>query len=222
VGYLIHPYAYAPASGSACWPVPPWSQSWGHADRRAGLRPRPFVVHECGDDQHDRAGGAGQWSSYCAQPGGPQRAGPLPEKSAKVLGTAAQGVVLTVLGHTAASGGWFEVKGATVTGWISGAATLSAPGEFRAYSSAGFQRPVPRDLDRGGVSSGGAVFRAPTGPDNIVVTAAAAVAKLPQGRSGYGQEGSQQIVVCGVTSDLVIYQAAGTASTRSQEPRRPT
>src|ERR1700678_2324294 len=45
------------------------------------------------------------------------RAGP--SKATKVLGTAAEGVVLDVLGHTSQGGGWFKVKGATVTGWIS-------------------------------------------------------------------------------------------------------
>ena len=41
-------------------------------------------------------------------------------KSAPVLGTAERGSVLTVLGHTAANGGWYEVKGASHTGWVSG------------------------------------------------------------------------------------------------------
>src|ERR1700689_5135239 len=54
------------------------------------------------------------------------RAGP--STAAKILGTAAEGVVLDVLGHTSQGGGWFKVKGATVTGWITASATLSAPG----------------------------------------------------------------------------------------------
>ncbi|HEX4865417.1 MAG TPA: SH3 domain-containing protein, partial [Acidimicrobiales bacterium] len=66
-----------------------------------------------------------------------------PSASAGVLGSAAQGVALTVLGYTNSGGGWFKVKGATVTGWISEQPTLSAPGEFRFYSSSQFAALYP-------------------------------------------------------------------------------
>src|SRR5438552_1531766 len=53
--------------------------------------------------------------------------------SAQILGTAAQGTVLTVSDFKAADSGWYKVQGATVTGWISADASLSAPGHFTAY-----------------------------------------------------------------------------------------
>jgi hypothetical protein len=142
------------------------------------------------------------------------RAQPL--KSAKILGTAAEGTVLTVLSHTDGSGGWFEVRGATVTGWIDGDPTLSASGVFSMYSSAQFSALYPATWTSSASASAGVVFRDGAGPDDIVVTSAATVAKLPQGRTGYGQIASKQIVVCGVTSDLVTYQSAGPTGTTVQ------
>src|ERR1700681_3458376 len=47
-----------------------------------------------------------------------------PSTTSGVLVTAAQGAVLTTL---AQGSGWLEVKGPTVTGWISDDPTLSAP-----------------------------------------------------------------------------------------------
>jgi hypothetical protein len=136
-----------------------------------------------------------------------------PAKTAKVLGTAAQGVVLTVLGHTGGPTGWFQVKGATVTGWISDDPTLSAPGEFRSYFSGAFNALYPATWAASDVSAASAVFRSNTGPDNIVSAAATGVTKLPQGRPDYGESSSQTVVVCGVTSNLIVYQYQGAATT---------
>jgi hypothetical protein len=138
------------------------------------------------------------------------RAGPT--KAAKVLGTAAQGAVLTVLGHTGGSPGWFHVKGAAVTGWISGDPTLSAPGEFRSYTSGQFSVLYPATWMAAQPSADVVVFRSSTGPDSIVSGAAATAPKLPEGRAGYGRSSTATIVVCGVTSDLVVYQYSGTTS----------
>jgi uncharacterized protein YgiM (DUF1202 family) len=136
-----------------------------------------------------------------------------PSKSAKVLGTAAQGVVLTALGYTDAAGGWYQVKGATVTGWISGDPTLSAAGEFSPYNSAQFNALYPAAWSSSGSPPAPVVFRSSTGTDDIQVKAAATVAQLPAGRTGYGQVGANQVVVCGVTSVLVTYQNAGPTPT---------
>jgi Bacterial SH3 domain len=136
-----------------------------------------------------------------------------PSMSAKVLGTAAQGAVLTTLGHVDANGGWYQVRGATVTGWISADPTLSAPGEFRTYTSGLFSALYPATWTSAESPPASVVFRSDTGPENIVVTGGPSEAKLPQGRDGYGQSGSRQIVVCGVTSDLVTYQQAESSGT---------
>ena len=130
-----------------------------------------------------------------------------------MLGTAAQGVVLTVLGHTDVAGGWYQVKGATVTGWISGEPTLSAAGEFSPYNSAQFSALYPATWSSSDSPPAIALFRSNTGPDDISVRAAPTVPQLPTGRTGYGEIGSSQIVVCGVTSVLVTYRRAGPTPT---------
>ncbi len=136
-----------------------------------------------------------------------------PSTSSKVLGTAAQGTVLTSLGHVDTDGGWYQVRGATVTGWISADPTLSAAGEFRTYTSGLFSALYPSTWATTESPPATVVFRSDAGQENIVVTGGPSVAKLPRGRDGYGQSGSMQIVVCGVTSDLVTYQQAGSSAT---------
>jgi len=135
-----------------------------------------------------------------------------PDKTAKVLGTAAQGVVLTVLGHTDLAGGWYQVKGATVTGWISGDPSLSATGEFSPYNSAQFSALYPATWSSSQSPPAIAVFRANPGPDEISVRSAPTVPQLPAGQTGYGLLEANQIVVCGVTSVLETYQRAQPAS----------
>jgi Bacterial SH3 domain len=129
-----------------------------------------------------------------------------PAKTAKVLGTAAEGVALTVLGYRAADGGWYEVRGATVTGWISASNTLSAPGTFQPYSSSalGFASLYPTGWTVK-ASPSAAVFRAPIGGDTITVTAGPTTAQLGRGQAGYALSRSEQVVVCGVTGDLDTY-----------------
>jgi hypothetical protein len=122
-----------------------------------------------------------------------------PAKSAKVLGTAAQGTVLTVLANNGQ--GWLEVKGATTTGWISATPALSAPGKFGALYPLGWTAAEAPPTN--------VVFRAPSGPDTVVVTNGASVAALGRGRAGYHQSQSEQIVVCGVTTHLDTYMATG-------------
>jgi hypothetical protein len=138
-----------------------------------------------------------------------------PAKTAAVLGTAAQGAVLTVLAHTAATGGWFQVKGATVTGWISDSATLSAQGTFGNYlaSTGDFGALYPATWTTVAAPPASVVFRAPSGGDTIVVTSAAKVALLGAGRAGYRATGSEEVVVCGVTSYLTRYVMVATPAT---------
>ena len=159
-----------------------------------------------------------------------------PSSSAPVLGSAAQGTVLTVLDYTAGGGGWFKVKGATVTGWISAQASLSAPGEFHAYSSSAFSALYPADWSESAlgpppapglspptssadttnppgtsgtgtpVTPSGVAFRPGLGTGDIVVASAGSVAQLPHGRTGYSRTSVTQVVVCGVTAGLVVFQ----------------
>jgi Bacterial SH3 domain len=131
-----------------------------------------------------------------------------PSKSARVLGTAAQGVVLSVLGYTAVDGGWYKVKGATVTGWISGSPTLSAQGEFRSFNGAAFNALYPATWSASQTSTVTTVFRSGSDADIIAANVVPNPTRLPTGRSGFGQIGTSDIVVCGVTSRLLIFQRA--------------
>ena len=138
-----------------------------------------------------------------------------PSKTASVLGTAAQGSTLTVLAHS--DQGWYQVKGATVTGWISDSAKLSAPGKFKAYSSSPlmFTALYPETWTVAEVPPASVAFHPPSGNDSIVASLAATAALLGRGRAGYRQTAAEQMVVCGVTGDLVIFTQAGTAGAAS-------
>ena len=56
-----------------------------------------------------------------------------PALTGPILGTAAQGAQLSVVGHTDQNGGWYQVQGQTVSGWISADPSLSATGQFQQY-----------------------------------------------------------------------------------------
>lgn len=167
---------------------------------------------------------------------GPQSSGPrtvlspiginvrkAPGKSAPVVGTAAQGVTLTVLGYTANDGGWLKVKGATVTGWISAQPALSAPGVYRSYTSGAFGALFPATwrasrLPKTSKTVSSVLFRPVSGAGDIVATAGGSLSELPDGRVGYGVERSSQVVVCGITSDLVVLARAPGSSTSTTAP----
>ncbi|HET6875814.1 MAG TPA: SH3 domain-containing protein [Acidimicrobiales bacterium] len=136
-----------------------------------------------------------------------------PSRTAPVLSTAAQGVVLTVLGYTSAGGGWFNVKGQTVTGWISAQPTLSARGEFHSFSAPQFSALYPAEWSEsslpGSASPPGVVFRPSSGSGDIVATWADTVAHLPEGRTGYGRVSVTTVIACGTTAGLVVFQQSG-------------
>jgi hypothetical protein len=141
-----------------------------------------------------------------------------PAKTAAVLGTAARGAVLTVLAHTA---GWFQVKGQTVTGWISDSPTLSAQGKYGSYmdSAGAFGALYPATWTAAGSPPASVIFRAPTAGETIVVTTAANLGLLPAGRAGYRANGSEEVVVCGVTTYLNRFvKATAPVSTATPAP----
>ena len=114
-----------------------------------------------------------------------------------------------MLGRTKAAGGWYKVHGTTLTGWISANPALSALGRFGSYSSAAFSVLYPAGWTAAGAPKTGVTFRAPTAssPEEVVITAAPLLAKLPSVRQGAGvsESSSQQVVACGVTSYLDVY-----------------
>lgn len=134
------------------------------------------------------------------------RAGP--SKSAPVLGTAAQGTVLHLLGRTKAHGGWLKVRGATVTGWMSADPSLSAPGRFNAYSSGSFDVLYPTGWSATGAPGKGVVFKASAGASRVVMRAASTLAKLHISVPGGVVSSSRQVVACGFTSFLYGYASS--------------
>jgi len=143
-----------------------------------------------------------------------------PSKTAPILRTAGRGAVLTVLARTDGDGGWFEVKGPTVTGWMSSDPTLSASGTFGSYDSTVHQVSLlyPQGWTTAELPPDSVVFRPPSGSDTVVVTTATTIDQIVRGRSGYHQTSSEQVVVCGVTGDLVTFVATGATTTTSLAP----
>ncbi len=134
-----------------------------------------------------------------------------PSVSGARLGTAAQGVVLTVLGHTDQDGGWYQVRGQTVTGWITADPSLTAAGQFIAYQSSdqGFNALYPQSWTFNATTTG-VIFHPLTGPQTIVVRSGARTADFgSQGGAGFVPSGQQVVVVCGVTGDLNEFAHSG-------------
>jgi hypothetical protein len=131
-----------------------------------------------------------------------------PSTSDKVIGSAAQGVALLRLGHTDKNGGWYEVSGATVIGWISANPELSAPGRFGYYSSGAFNVLFPAGWTTSGKPNIGVVFKSHSAGEEVVVTASTSVAKLPTvaHAAGVSEDGLQQVVACGVSGYLYSYR----------------
>jgi Bacterial SH3 domain len=134
--------------------------------------------------------------------------------TAQRVGSASQGTTLTVKSYSSASGGWYEVQGATTTGWIVADPTLSAPGYFQAYSSssAGFAALYPQNWTFAEETSD-VLFRPQSGQESIVVTSGSSSAALgPEQLSGYAAKSATSEVVCGVTANLTTYAFGGTSS----------
>jgi hypothetical protein len=148
-----------------------------------------------------------------------------PAKTAAVVGTAAQGVTVTVLSHTGdGANGWYQVKGATVTGYITDNPVLSAEGKFAPYSSSqhNFSALYPDGWTQAELPPASVVFHSGTNADSVVVTTAATTSLLGRGRSGYRQDSSTVVVVCGVTGDLVTFSQSGTSSSSAPPTSRAT
>lgn len=127
------------------------------------------------------------------------------------LGTAAQGAVLTVVGHTDQNGGWYNVQGQTVTGWITADPTLTAAGQFQQYQSSdfGFNALYPQAWTFAATTTA-VIFHPLTGPQTIVVRNGANTAAFgASGGTGFIGSGQQTVVVCGVTADLNQFTHSG-------------
>jgi hypothetical protein len=112
------------------------------------------------------------------------------------------------LGRTNKNGGWYEVSGATVIGWISADPSLSAPGRFGYYSSSAFNVLFPAGWTTSGKPNTGVIFRPRSSIEEVVITASTSVAKLPTvaHTGSISQDGLQQVVACGVSGYLYSYR----------------
>jgi len=132
-----------------------------------------------------------------------------------VLGMLGQGTVLTVLAHIDTDGGWYQVKGATKTGWITDDPRFSSPRQFTTYSSdaRGFSVLYPNSWTFS--ETAGMVGFQPQagGSDLITVVQAATLDALGQpGRPGYNLRDTRSVEVFGVTGVLRFYSRSGAAS----------
>ena len=128
-----------------------------------------------------------------------------------ILGTAAQGAVLSVVGHTDQKGGWYKVQGQTVNGWITGDASLTAAGQFQQYQSQDrqFSALYPQTWTFA-ESPPSVLFHPSDGPQTIVVRNGAHTADFGAGGgAGFTGSGQETVVVCGVTGDLNEYSHSG-------------
>ena len=112
------------------------------------------------------------------------RAGP--SRSAKVIGSAAQGAVFQLLAYTSSHGGWYKVLGTTLTGWISADPAYSTRGQFSSFSSPAFSVLYPPGWTQAGTPHTGVTFRSPSPTEKVVITTAASLAKLPVAAQGAG------------------------------------
>jgi Bacterial SH3 domain len=138
-----------------------------------------------------------------------------PSTAAHVVAVAAQGTTLTVLAYQPGNGGWYQVRGQTVTGWIVAAPSLTAQGLFTGYQSSefGFNVLYPQSWTFSQQASG-VVFRPQQGNLTIVVRTGSTPASFGAGAPpGYISTFSEQLVVCGYTGTLLEYQLAAGAPT---------
>jgi uncharacterized protein YgiM (DUF1202 family) len=129
------------------------------------------------------------------------------------LGTAAEGAVLNVVGHTDQNGGWYQVQGQTVSGWITADPTLTAPGQFTQYQSQArqFSALYPQDWTFAETTDS-VIIHPISGAQTIVVRNGTHVADFgAAGGAGFIGSGQQTVVVCGVTGDLNEYVHSGAA-----------
>ncbi|MGH7643429.1 MAG: SH3 domain-containing protein [Candidatus Dormibacteria bacterium] len=133
-----------------------------------------------------------------------------PSTTASVVGVVAQGVALPYVAHTSASGGWWQVRGSSQTGWITADSEYTSTLTFQTYSAAvGGGTPwsvmYPEGWTFAQESSGPVEFTGPNGT-SITFTTSSTTAQLPSAASaGQVQSGVSSAVVYGVTAPLITY-----------------
>ena len=146
-----------------------------------------------------------------------------PSKDAQVIGSLAQGTVVTVLAHTDQNGGWFQVKGESLTGWMTDSSSLSSAHRFNLYQSdvRGFSA-LYYDNWTFGEEAGDVVFRQQSGPETITTAIGASLDAFgPPGKPGYSVVSANSIEVYGVTGLLRLYDRTGTVAPASPGAATP-
>jgi hypothetical protein len=145
--------------------------------------------------------------------------------TSQILGTVAQGTLLTVIGHSdsGGGGGWYRVKGDTTSGWITANPQFSSPHNFTLYQSS--QRGFNALYLEGWTfteSDTAVVFRPTTGGQAIVVRTGTNLDALgPAGRDGYTLASTETVEVFGVTANLRIYSRTGSIASPGPDSPPP-
>ncbi|MGA2872158.1 MAG: SH3 domain-containing protein [Candidatus Dormibacteria bacterium] len=131
-----------------------------------------------------------------------------PAATASVLGALAQGVTLPILSHTIAAGGWWQVQGATESGWVTADPQYTSTAGFETYQAGG---SVPWSVmyedswTFAQLSSGELRFTS-SGRQNVTFYTASSVSQLPAAApAGDDQKSVSSVEVYGVTAALVTY-----------------
>lgn len=131
-----------------------------------------------------------------------------PSTSASVLGIVAQGVTLPIVSHTAAGGGWWQVKGSTHTGWVSADPQYTSTGSFQTYAAGGttaWSVLYPSGWQFGQDASGKLTFTGTAGQTIAVTQAASTVSLPPAVPTGTATLSVGSVDIYGVTTSLVTF-----------------
>jgi hypothetical protein len=144
--------------------------------------------------------------------------------SAQILGTLAQGTLLTVVGYSAEGGGWYRVQGTSTSGWITANPQFSSPNRFEVYQSStrGFTALYLESWTFA-ENPNSVVFRPQsTGGQAIVVQTGPSLQALgPPGRDGYTVSTVNSAEVFGVTGVLRMYDRTGSVASPGPDSPPP-
>jgi hypothetical protein len=144
--------------------------------------------------------------------------------TSQVLGTVAQGTVLTVIGYSDTGTGWYRVQGGTTTGWIIANPQYSSPHHFAPYQSVqrGYNALYLENWTFA-EDPAAVVFRPQSsGGQAIVVQTGANLDALgPAGRGGYTLVTTNSAEVFGVTGVLRTYDRTGTVASPGPDSPPP-
>lgn len=135
-----------------------------------------------------------------------------PSTTASAVAVVDQGDTFPVISYTKASGGWWEVRGSTQTGWITADPQYTSTLTFETFSSASASgTPWSVMYSEGWTfdqeSSGPVLFTGPAGA-TVTFTTAGTTSQLPTAAtSGEVQSGVSSVEVYGVTAPLVTYSS---------------